>query len=302
LESPISVLLGLLGIFCALNALQLSELARYYIDLAATACFSLVLFWGLFRAFSALLDHLQTVARERQLGIAPFMPWLKKTLIVLFVIIGVLLIAQSFGANVRAFLAGLGIGGLAFALAAQDTLANLFGSIVVAIDQPFKIGESVQIGSYAGTVEDIGLRSTRLRLGDTSLVAIPNKTVATEAIINLTYLTQRNVDQAIGLPYGTPPEKVTAILDDIRQIILGEEDVAPASVMVYFRSFGASSLDIWFNFVIKNPDDKKHRALRERVNLAIMRAVTARGVALAFPTQTIMLDGAAAKQMAEKKG
>jgi MscS family membrane protein len=302
LETPASVLVGLLGIFCALNVLKLSELTRYYVDLAATVSFSLVLFWGALRGANALLDHLHQVALDRNLDIAPFMPWIKKALITVGMVLGALLIAQSLGANVKAFLAGLGIGGLAFALAAQDTLANFFGSVVVALDQPFKIGEAVQIGTISGTIEDIGLRSTKIRKGDMSLVVMPNKTVATESVNNQSRFTQRSVDQAIGLPYDTAPDKVTAVIDDIRQIILREGEVAPGSVMVYFRSFGASSLDIWFTYNTKGPDFQKHMALRERINLAIMRAVAARGLALAFPTQTVVLDGPAAKQIAEKKG
>jgi MscS family membrane protein len=302
LETPAGVFVGLLGIFCALNALKLSEQSRYYIDLAATVSFSLVLFWGVLRAANALLDHFHQIALDRNLDIAPFMPWIKKALITLFVVFGALLIAQSLGADVKAFLAGLGIGGLAFALAAQDTIANLFGSVVVALDQPFKIGEAVQIGTISGTVEDIGLRSTKIRKGDMSLVVMPNKTVATESVNNQSRFTQRSVDQAIGLPYDTAPEKVTAVIDDIRQIILREGEVAPSSVMVYFRSFGASSLDIWFTYMTKGPDFQKHMALRERINLAVMRAVAARGLALAFPTQTLVLDGPVARQIAEKKG
>jgi MscS family membrane protein len=302
LETPASVFVGLLGIFCALNALKLSELTRYYIDLAATVSFSLVMFWGLLRAINALLDHFHQIALDRNLDIAPFMPWIKKALITVCIVFGALLIAQSLGADVKAFLAGLGIGGLAFALAAQDTLANFFGSVVVALDQPFKIGEAVQIGTISGTVEDIGLRSTKIRKGDMSLVVMPNKTVATESVNNQSRFTQRSVDQAIGLPYDTAPDKVAAVIDDIRQIILREGEVAPSSVMVYFRSFGPSSLDLWFTYMTKGPDFPKSMALRERINLAVMRAVAARGLALAFPTQTIVLDGPVAKQMAEKRG
>jgi MscS family membrane protein len=302
LEGPAGVFMSLLGIFCALNALKLSELTRYYTDLAATFCFSLVIFWGLLRAANALLDHLHKLALDRQLDVAPFMPWIKKALITVLIVFGALVIAQSLGADVKAFLAGLGIGGLAFALAAQDTIANLFGSVVVALDQPFKIGEVVQIGSVSGTVEDIGLRSTKIRKGDMSLVVMPNKTVATESVNNQSRFTQRCVDQAIGLAYDTAPEKITAVIDDIRQLILREDEVAPGSVMVYFRSFGTSSLDIWFTYMTKHPDFQKHMALRERINLAIMRAVAARGLALAFPTQTVVLDGPSARQIVEKKG
>ncbi len=184
LEAPAATFVMVVGIFAALNVLKLSTDANRYVDYGSTVAFSIVVFWALWRAFDALLDHGQEIAIEKGLGIAAFMPWIKKTLVVLFVIIGVLLTAQSLGADVKAFLAGLGIGGLAFALAAQDTIANLFGSVVVALDQPFKIGEAVKIGAFEGVVEDIGLRSTRLRAPGKNLIIIPNKTVAAEAVTN----------------------------------------------------------------------------------------------------------------------
>jgi len=301
LEGPTGALVSLLGIFCALNALKLSETARYYIDIAATVSFSFVIFWGLLRAFNALLDHLQEVARDRHLDVAPFMPWIKKTLVALFVVFGVLLIAQSLGADVKAFLAGLGIGGLAFALAAQDTIANLFGSVVVALDQPFKIGETVQIGSTTGTIEDIGLRSTKIRTVDKSLVVVPNKTVAAETINNLSRFTQRRVEQVINLTYDATPEKMTAVIADMRQAILREEDVDPDSVMVYFRDYNASSLGIWVVYMTKGPDFQRQMALRERINLGFMRAAAVRGMAFVPSAQTIVLDGPVARQIAEKK-
>ncbi|MDE3084921.1 MAG: mechanosensitive ion channel family protein, partial [Verrucomicrobiota bacterium] len=213
LEDPTKTLVGLLGIFCALDALKLSDAARHYINIGATIAFSLAFFWVLLRTLDALLDHAQEIARAKNLGVAAFMPWIKKSVFTVFVVFGVLIIAQSLGANVKAFLAGLGIGGLAFALAAQDTIANLFASVVVAIDQPFKIGEFVRIGDFLGLVEDLGLRSTRLRALDKSLVVLPNKTVASEAITNLSRFTQRRTEQVIGLTYDTSAEKMDAIVE-----------------------------------------------------------------------------------------
>ena len=174
LEGPAGAFVMVTGIFAALKVLKLSESSDHYLDAGSTVAFSLVLFWGLLRGFDAVLDHAQEVALERKLGVAAFMPWIKKTLVTLFVVLGTLMVVQSLGYDVKALLAGLGIGGLAFALAAQDTLANLFGSIVVAVDQPFKLGEVIKIQGNVGTVEDIGLRSTKLRLIDKSLIVMPN--------------------------------------------------------------------------------------------------------------------------------
>ncbi|MEI6862740.1 MAG: mechanosensitive ion channel domain-containing protein, partial [Verrucomicrobiota bacterium] len=169
LEAPVAALIVVTGALAALKVLKLSETSDATVGYASTLAYSFVVFWLLLRAFNTVLDHLHEVAGQKGMGIAAFMPWIKKALVTIFVVFGVLMVAQSLGADVKAFLAGLGIGGLAFALAAQDTIANLFGSIVVAIDQPFKLGETVKIGANTGAVEDIGLRSTKLRLLDKSL-------------------------------------------------------------------------------------------------------------------------------------
>lgn len=287
LESPLATFIMLAGIFSALNVLKLSAANDRLIGYGSTVAFSLALFWALLCALGALLDHAQEMAQQKQMGVAAFMPWIKKTLITLFVIFGVLMVVQSLGFDVKALLAGLGIGGLAFALAAQDTLANLFGSIVVAIDQPFKLGEAVKIGGNTGTVEDIGLRSTKIRLVDRSLLIIPNRTVANEAITNLSRFTGRRVEHVIGLTYDTTPQQMEAVVADLRQLINAEPEVTPAETQVWFRDYSASSLDLWIVYLAKDPDFARHMALRQRINLGIMRAVAARGLAFAFPTQTL---------------
>ncbi len=302
LEGPVTTFVMVTGIFASVKVLKLSETADRTIGYGSTVAFSLVVFWGLLRAFGAVLDHMHEVAREKQMGVAAFMPWIKKTLVAIFVVIGVLITVQSLGFNVSTILSGLGIGGLAFALAAQDTIANLFGSIVVAIDQPFKVGETVRIGANTGAVEDIGLRSTKIRLIDRSLVIIPNKLVSSEAIINLSRFTQRRVEQVIGLTYDTTPDQMTAIVEDVKGIILAETEVNAESVMVFFRDFSASSLDLWIVYATKGPDLQEGLGLKQRVNLAIMRAVAARGLSFAFPTQTMHLDGPVAKQWVGGKG
>jgi MscS family membrane protein len=302
LEGPVTTFVMVTGIFAAVKVLKLSETTDRTIGYGSTVAFSLVVFWGLLRAFGAVLDHMHEVAREKQMGVAAFMPWIKKTLVAIFVVIGVLITVQSLGFNVSTILSGLGIGGLAFALAAQDTIANLFGSIVVAIDQPFKVGETVRIGANTGLVEDIGLRSTKIRLIDKSLVILPNKLVSSEAIVNLSRFTQRRVEQVIGLTYDTKPDQMAAIVEDVRQIILAEPTVDVTSVMVFFRDFNASSLDLWIVYLTTGADFKEGLALRQRVNLAIMCAVAARGLSFAFPTQTMHLDGPVAKQWVGGKG
>ena len=301
LEGPVAAFLALVGIFASLKVLKLDEAADTYIRYGSRVAFSLVIFWGLWRALAAILEHASEVARHKSMGIAAFMPWIKKTLLTVFVVVGVLLTIQGLGYDVKAILAGLGIGGLAFALAAQDTLANVFGAIVVAIDQPFKIGEAVRIGANTGTVEDIGLRSTRIRLVDKSLMVIPNKTVAAEPITNFSRFTRRRVEQVLGLTYDTTPQQMEGIVEEIKRILKSQPEIDAASIMVFFRDLNASSLDIWVVYELPDPDFQKHMAVKQRVNLLIMRAVEAGGLAFAFPSQTVYLAGEVAEKMAARE-
>ncbi len=302
LENPTKGLIVVLGFFAAFKVLKLSpSLDAGMVNLFKIA-FPAVIFWGGIKAISAIVDHLGEVAREKDMGIAAFLPLIKKTVLIVFIILGGLTIIQSFGYDVKTFLAGLGIGGLAFALAAQDTLTNLFGSFVVAIDRPFLVGDAVQIGAHQGTVESIGMRSTKLRTAARTLIAIPNKTVASDAIINFTRMPQRRVEQIIGLTYETSPEKMDGILADIRLILKNDPEVHQQAIIANFTNYGPSSLDIQIVYFTSNPDWTKHLELRERINLKIMRAVSTRGLSFAFPTQTVQLDGPVARALADMKG
>jgi len=300
-ETPAATFIALLGLFAAIKVLKLPAAGDDVLRVAMTVAFSLCFFWTLLRTLSAFLDHLAEIAQERQAGVAAFMPWIKKALVTLLVVLGALMIAQSLGANVKAFLAGLGIGGLAFALAAQDTIANVFGSVVVAIDQPFKLGETVKIGAFTGTVEDIGLRSTKLRAVDKSLIVLPNKLVASEVVTNLARFIERRVEQVIGLTYDTSPEQMEAIVEDFRQILLAEAEIDPTSFHVYFRDYSASSIDVWIVYIARDPDFTKYMSLRQRINLAFMRAVQARGLSFAYPTQTLELSAKTTQALAQRQ-
>jgi len=296
LQRPVAAFIAVFGAVLSVKVLKLSveaDLARVYLQKIA---FSVVVIWLLISAINTVLDHMQAVAKQKQMNVAAFMPWIKKTVISLIVIFGVLMAAQQLGADVKAFLAGLGIGGLAFALAAQDTLANVFGSVVVAVDQPFRIGDYVKVGAFEGTVEDIGLRSTKLRTPARSLVVIPNKTVAAEAVNNFSRMPQRRVDQTIGLTYGTTADQLAGVVADIRELLTKDAEVAQDFMAVNFLNYGAFSLDIQIIYFTSSPAIQENFSVRERINFEIMRVVKSRGCSFAFPTQTIELSGEAAKR------
>lgn len=302
IEGPAATMVMVLGIVAAISVFPMPPDVAVTVAHGSRGAVTAVFLWGLFCAGGALVDHLQELGRAKQLAIAAFVPLIKKTLAAIFGIFALLVIAESFGWDVKEFLAGLGIGGLAIALAAQDTLANLFGSFVVMLDHPFHLGDVVRIGSSEGSVEDIGLRSTRLRTGARTQIIIPNKNVAGEAITNFTRMPQRRVDQTIGLTYDTTPDQMETLVADIRAILQAEPGVHPGTINVTFANFGESSLDVQILYFADNPDWIGHMALRERVNLAIMRGVAKRGLSFAFPTRSVVLEGPAVRKLTDSLG
>ena len=300
LRTPLSTFLLVMGVFMGLALLNLDPQVDRVLLWSFQITIMTVVFWGFLRLTDVLADHIHEHAKQRELGITPFIPLIKKTLRVFFIVIGVILIIQNMGYSVGSLLAGLGIGGLAVALAAQESLSNFFGSLVVAVDRPFKAGDFIQIGAVMGSVEEVGLRSSRLRTPQRTLVTIPNKMMASEIITNYSAMPQRRVDQTIGLTYDTKPEQMEAIVTDIRALLTADPGVHQEFIAVNFLSYGAYSLDIQIIYFAADPDIVKSFALRERINLAIMRAVYARGLSFAFPTQTVQLDGPVARALAEK--
>jgi MscS family membrane protein len=285
---PIGAFFMVCGIYAALAVFNLPLDAERIAAYGARGAATVIVLWGIFCVGAGMLTQFEKTARSKDLGIAVFMPLVRKMLGFSFAVLGVLVLAESLGLDVKTFLAGLGIGGLAVALAAQDTIANMFGSFVVVLDHPFRVGDTVRIAGNEGTVEDIGLRSTRLRTSARTQIVMPNKLVATEAITNLSRMPQRRVDQAIGLTYATTPEQMEAILGDLRALLRADPGVHPSVVGVYFAGYGESTLDIQIVYFTSDAAWAQHMEVRERVNLKIMRAVEARGLEFAFPTQTVI--------------
>jgi MscS family membrane protein len=212
------------------------------------------------------------------------------------------LIVQNLGYSVGSLLAGLGIGGLAVALAAQDSIANFFGSVVVAMDRPMRVGDFVKISGFTGTIEEVGLRSTRMRTREKTLVTIPNKMMANEIIENFSAISRRRIDQTLGVTYETEPGQMEGILEDLRKLLKEDDGIDQAEQqIVRFNAFGSSSLDILVVYFATTNEFAAALEVRERLNLKMMRAVLARGLSFAFPTQTLYLEGDIARRLADSR-
>lgn len=214
-------------------------------------------------------------------------PFASKALKVLIIVLGILIVIQSFGLNVMSLLAGLGLGGLALALAAQDTAANLFGSITILIDHPFKIGDWVKVKDMEGTVEEIGFRSTRVRTFYNSVITIPNALMAKETIDNMGVRPARRVRQVLGIAYETTPQKVIEFCENVRYMIKQYPKVNPDSVVVNFNNYNASSLDVLVIFHLLVATGAEELEIQQNVFLEILKLASELGVQFAYPTQTV---------------
>ncbi|MEJ2356358.1 MAG: mechanosensitive ion channel family protein, partial [candidate division WOR-3 bacterium] len=189
-------------------------------------------------------------------------------------------------------LAGLGIGGLAFALAAQDTLKNFFGSLAIFSDKPFLIGERVVVDGHDGPVEDVGLRSTRIRTLEGHLVSVPNGELANKTIQNIGRRPYIRRLFNIGVTYDTPPEKIERALEIIKDILKDHEGMNPEfPPRVYFNEFNSDSLNILVIYWYHPPNYWDFLQFGERINFEILNRFNSEGIDFAFPTQTLHLAG-----------
>jgi MscS family membrane protein len=197
---------------------------------------------------------------------------------------------QNLGINVSAFIASLGLGGLAFALAAKDTAANLFGGFAILTDNMFKIGDWIKVGSAEGIVEDIGMRTTKIRAFDKRLIVMPNATIANSAVDNFSRRDRRRIVMRIGLVYSTTPAIMNKILQEIREMLKNHPMIHDDPLFVYFDEFDDSSLSLFFYLFTKTADWEKYLQIREDINLKIMDIVEKNGTDFAFPSQSIYFE------------
>jgi MscS family membrane protein len=212
-------------------------------------------------------------------------PIIRKSLKVFVVTIAVLVTSQNMGLDVTGVLASLSIGGLAIGLAAQDTLANLFGAVSVFVDKPFRIGDHIKLDSVDGVVESIGLRSTRVRNMDGYLVTIPNKTMGNTTITNITRRPTIRTVINIGLTYDTSVEKVREALWILDEVYRGHP--MTKDVAIGFNTFGDSALNVNVVHHWKNTDGRAHLTGMQDINLTIKQRFEQAGIEFAFPSRTL---------------
>jgi MscS family membrane protein len=214
-------------------------------------------------------------------------PLLSKLAKVAVVAAAAMLTADNLGVKINSLLAGLSVGGLALGLAAQDTVANLFGALAIISDKPFHLGDLIKVEGVEGTVESIGLRSTRIRNADGHHITIPNKLMGNAIIINITRRPTIRTEMNFGLACGTPVEKVRLATSILEEVYRSHPNTA--EVLVSFNKFTDSALNLYVAHVWKGVDAKAQLAQMQDWNLQIKQRFEAEKIELAFPTRTVHL-------------
>ena len=249
------------------------------------------LFWVITRSIDFVGYKLKIKALKTESKVddqlIPFAIDLAKVIVI--VLAFVIILGDVFEVDITALVAGLGIGGVAFALASKESLENLLGSFTIFFDKPFTVGDTITLGGVTGTVEKVGFRSTRIRTFDKSVVTVPNKNIISAELDNLGARPVRRVKFNIGLTYDTSVENIKNIVDDIQKLI-DEHSMTNQDGKVRFLEFGPSSLDIMVLYYVDSPDWEVLIDAKQKINFDIIDIVNKYKCEFAFPSTSVYIE------------
>jgi len=293
LNKPAEFLVLVTGFYLAVELLQLPKepsnidgIARNLVQVLLT--FNLA--WFCYNMVSLLESWLGHWAGRTESTLDDHLiPFIRKSLRVFIVFLAVLLLIQNLGYSISGLLASLGLGGLAVALAAKDSLSNIFGSLMILLDRPFSIGDWVKAGEMEGTVEEIGFRSTRIRTFAKTLITVPNSSLMNLSIDNFSLMPKRRIKLTVGVTYATTPTQMRQAVAEIKQLLRTHPAIDQEFFLVNFTDFGASSLDIMVYCFTISTVWGEYLEAREDVCLKIMDLLEKLGLEIAFPSRTLYL-------------
>ena len=285
-EEPIVFVLTVAGIWYGLRSLELPETADSWIGNVFQFLVVLAVAWMVTRVLDAIYrEYLVPIAEKSENDLDDqLLPILQKGTKLAMWSIGAIVALNNAGYDVGALIAGLGIGGLALAMAAKDTVSNIFGGFTIFSDRPFKLNDRVKVAGFDGTVIDIGVRSTRLRTLEGRVVTIPNSTFSDSAVENVSLEPSRKIALNLGLTYDTTPEQMQQAMTILKGLAAAN-DALEEKVSIGFNAFGDFAMNILFIYYIK-----KEAGILETqtdINVRILEEFTKAGLDFAFPTQTL---------------
>ncbi len=290
LEAPVLLGIALLAIWIAARRLHLDKELVEVIAISFRVLTVINITWFAARLVNALIEEYlvpQVENNDHKRIDNHLMSIIRRTILAIIWAIGIVMALGNVGVNVATLIGGLGLGGLAFALAAQDTIKNIFGGFTIFTDRPFRIGDRIRVDGFDGFVEDIGIRSTRLRTLEKRVVTIPNYKIVEASVENITNEPMRRVLMKLSLTYGTTPEKMNEAMSILKDMPKKVKNIDSKELSVTFSDFSDSALVITFIYYVKKQGDVMETP--SDVNTEILRAFNASGLQFAFPTQTIYI-------------
>lgn len=291
-ESPINVFIY---VYCLYSAIHLAPFADSYrldfLDHILRSTIVLTIFWGFYNLSGS--THMFFIRILERIGIRTEQAVsnvISTVLRFIIVCLCLLTIAKEWNYDITGFIASLSIGSLAVAFAAKDALANIFGSLIILIDKPFKTGDWISANGIEGIVENINLRSTCVRAFPQELVYIPNSLLSNTPITNYTNREKRRIDFVLGLTYSTTKEQMELVLGNIRAYLQNQNFIYGDTVRVNFLAYNNSSLDIRITFYVRTSISAEYLNCIEQVNLNLMEIMNDAGVSCAFPSTSVYFE------------
>lgn len=286
IEEPIVFGFTAAGMWFGLNSLTLGERAQGWIGNGFQFVIVLAITWLIARLLNSVFTfYLAPLAEASENDLDDqILPIVRKGTSLIIWSVGIIVALNNAGYDVGAVLAGLGIGGLALAMAAKDTVSNFFGGVTIFVDQPFKLGDRVRVSGFDGTIEEIGIRSTRMRTLAGTLVTIPNSVFSESSVENISEEPTRKVSLNLGLTYDTSPESMKQAISTLREIA-SDNDHLEEKIVVSFNAFGDFAMNILFIYYIKKSADIMET--QTEINMEVLSRFNAAGLEFAFPTQTL---------------
>jgi len=285
-EEPVVLVVTMAGAWIGIKQLALSVTAQHWVDQGMRFFVILTATWLVTRLLDALCkEYLVPLASKTESELDDqLLPIVRKGGKLGIWALGLVVALNNAGYDVGALIAGLGIGGLALAMAAKDTVSNVFGGFTILADRPFKLNDRVKISGFDGFIRDIGVRSTRLETLDGTVVTIPNAKFADSPVENVSLEPSRKVTLNLGLTYDTSPAKMQEALEILKDLAAQEKRLE-SKANAAFNAFGDSAMNVIFVYFIRK--DADILATQTAVNLAILERFSAAGLELAYPTRTL---------------
>ena len=286
LEEPVVYAIGIIGFYWAFQYLKFGEGVDNFFVATFTIVFTLNVTWLLVRTLDAIIEeYLTTIVSKSESDLDDqLLPLVRKLLNAILWALGLVIGLNNVGFDVTALIAGLGIGGLALALAAQDTVKNIFGGLMVYLDKPFKVKDRININGFDGVVEEVGIRSTRIRTLEGRVVTLPNAQFSDNPVENISVEPSRKIVINLGLTYETSPEKMERAIQLLDEIAGANENLEE-NRLISFNNWGDFSMGILFIYYIKSGADILKT--QTEINMEILRKFNTEGLDFAYPTQMV---------------